>query len=444
VIWNAKCDEDKYLSTYARKNLPIGTYAPLDQTFSQFKDKELTPWLSECPSQILRNSAVNWYQTYQRFFKKLCRRPKRKKKSDRGSIHLTRELFRFEKGADGVTRLFIGTKTNNIGLLEFKAHRPYGIPNSIRIVKEAGKWFVSFSFETDEVASETEIPVFTTDQSKLDWLRSKDKEWLEANITGHDRGTVVPVHSPTEAFDFTPEQKKAKERAEKRGKGLQRKLSRQQKGSRRRQKTKERIAVQNAKKRNIRKDFCHKTSCKIVDGPALINVFENIKLANMVRRPKAKKDENGKYVKNGAAAKAALNKGLLEPGLGQIVEFTRYKSARAGKLLFLVAPHYTSQECACCGHVDADNRRTQALFECTACSHRDNADRNAGVVIGKRAVTLLIDPGTGLSDRGVLSTVADYRRGAADKTDMAISAVDASGEEASKKKPEASFHLEAA
>lgn len=442
VVWNAKCDEDKYLSTYARKYLPLRTFAPLDQTFSQFKDKELTPWLSECPSQILRNAAVNWYQTYQRFFKKLCGRPKRKKKSDRGSIHLTRELFRFERCADGVTRLFIGTKTNNIGYLKFKAHRKFGIPNSIRIVKDAGDWFVSFSFETDENPAATEIPAFANDEAKLDWLRSKGQEWLEANIVGHDRGSTIPVHSPTQAFDFTIQQKKAKERAEKRARRQQKRLSRQQKGSRRRQRTKERLAVHKAKQRNIRKDFCHKTSRAIVDGPALINVFENLKLKNMTRRPKAKKDENGKYVRNGAAAKAGLNKGLLEPGLGQIVEFTRYKSARAGKLLFLVAPNHTSQECACCGHVDADNRRTQAQFVCTACGHRDNADRNAGVVIGKRAVALLLHPGTGLSDRGVLSTIADTGRGAADKTDTAISAVDARGEEASREKPEEVFHLE--
>lgn len=167
VVWNAKCDEHKYLSTFARKHMPIGTYAPLDQSFSVFKDKELTPWLSDCPSQILRNEAVKWYQTYQRFFKKLGGRPVRKKKSDRGSIHLTRELFRFEKCADGVTRLFIGSKTNNIGYLSFKTHRKFGTPNSIRVVREAGDWFVSFSYETEDQPSRTEIPDFASPEAQF-------------------------------------------------------------------------------------------------------------------------------------------------------------------------------------------------------------------------------------------------------------------------------------
>ena len=42
-VWNAKCDEDRYLSAFARKYMPVGTYGPIDQKFSQYKDKELSP-----------------------------------------------------------------------------------------------------------------------------------------------------------------------------------------------------------------------------------------------------------------------------------------------------------------------------------------------------------------------------------------------------------------
>src|SRR6478609_69429 len=90
-IWNAKCDENRYYSTYARKYCSIGIHAPIDAKYSHFKDGELSPWLSECPSQILRNSASNWYETYQDFLKGRCGRPRRKKKTGDGSIYLTRE-----------------------------------------------------------------------------------------------------------------------------------------------------------------------------------------------------------------------------------------------------------------------------------------------------------------------------------------------------------------
>ena len=138
-VWNAKCDEHRYYSTYARKYCAVGTYAPVDQKTAQFKDKELSPWLYHCPSQILRNTGTNWYKTYQRFLKGLCGKPHKKRKTDKGSIYLTQELFRFDVCEDGVTRLFIGTKTNNIGYLSFKTHKPFNKPKSLYIRKEAGQ-----------------------------------------------------------------------------------------------------------------------------------------------------------------------------------------------------------------------------------------------------------------------------------------------------------------
>jgi putative transposase len=201
-----------------------------------------------------------------------------------------------------------------------------------------------------------------------------------------------------------------------------------------------------SRQRNIRKDFCHKTSRKIVDAQWLINVLENLKLGNMTKRAKPKQDAAGKYLPNGAAAKSGLNRVVLDAALGQLLEFVRYKSARAGKILLLVGAQYTSQECASCGHVDSDNRKTQAQFRCTSCGHADNADHNAAVVIARRAVDLILDPGTGLSARGLLSkgSSSDIGRGAEGKTKEVIVASDALGREASRKKQTAALLQEAA
>ncbi len=122
VIWNAKCEEENYLRTYARKYLPLRTFPPIDQTYSQYKT-DLTPWLKQCPSQILRNSCANWFKTYQRFLKGLCGRPKRKKKHKGMSIHLTQDVFKLEKKSSGNWELFLGTKKNNIGLVKVRFHR---------------------------------------------------------------------------------------------------------------------------------------------------------------------------------------------------------------------------------------------------------------------------------------------------------------------------------
>lgn len=428
-IWNAKCDEDRYLRTFARKYMPIGSYAA-DQTTSQFKSKELSSWLSECPSQILRNSAVNWFNTNKKFLKKECGRPRRKKKSDGGSIHLTKEVFRFQRCEDGVTRLFIGTKTNNIGFLSIKNHVPYGQPKSIYIKKHHGDYWVSFCYEDNLDESG-----LLSQEDNLMYLRGTSPKFLEKYTVGLDRGVVRPVQAGVKAFDLSLEQKQNKRGREWYLKRYQRRLAKQKKGSNRRYKTKKKIADCHKKIANIRKDFCHQTSRDIVDSlDNKIIVLEDLPTKNMTAKPKAKQTETGKWGKNGANAKAGLNRSILDKGWHQLECFIKYKSYRAGKAWFKVPAYQTSQECAACSHTHPNNRKSQDRFHCESCGHTDNADQNAAEVIKKRAIKLILDPGSGLSKRGVL--LAGNGRGAISKTRQA-KATCARGSEASKKKRKA-------
>lgn len=415
-IWNAKVDEERYYRTFARKYYPIGTYAPLDQKTSQFKSKELSPWLYQCPSQILRNSAVNWYQTYQKFMKGACGRPKRKPKTDKGSIYLTREVFHFDRCEDGNLRLFIGTKTNNIGYLSFKAHRKFEIPNSLYVRKERGQYTVSFCYENGK--NEVEL---SSNAEHLAFLQGSTKEYLEESVIGVDRGVAIPAHAGSMTFDFCDNQKKKMTKVDRYIKRLQRKLARQTKGSNRRNKTKHRIATHHAKKANIRNDFAHKTSRSLVDSQAKVIVFEALSTSRMTRKPKAKQNEQGRYVSNKAKQKAGLNKSILNVGWHIIETYTKYKAYQAGKAVFKISAPYTSQECAQCDHTHPDNRKSQELFVCGNCGNTDNADNNASLVIKKRAINLILDTGTVLSDDGVLRTQSDSGRGGNRKTSRAKS-----------------------
>jgi putative transposase len=416
VIWNAKVDEEKYYRTFARKYYPIGTYAPIDTKAAQFKSKELTPWLNKCPSQIIRNSATNWYHTYQKFMKGACGRPKRKPKTDRGSIYLTREVFRFDRCDDGVLRLFIGTKTNNIGYLSFKAHSKFKLPNSLYVRKEHGQYYVSFCYDNGK--SEDKL---SSNAEHLAFLQGSTKEYLEENVIGIDRGVTIPVHSGEAAFDFSDNQKKKMAKSERYIKRLQRKLARQTKGSNRRNKTKHRIATHHAKKANIRNDFAHKTSRSLVDSKAKVIVFEALRSSSMTRRPKAKQDETGRFISNKAKQKAGLNKSILNAGWHIIETYTKYKAYQAGKAVFKIPAPFTSQECAKCEYTHPDNRKSQELFVCGNCGHTDNADNNASLVIKKRAINLILDTGTVLSDDGVLRLKSDSGRGGSRKTSRAKS-----------------------
>jgi putative transposase len=53
-----------------------------------------------------------------------------------------------------------------------------------------------------------------------------------------------------------------------------------------------------------------------------------------------------------------------------------------------VDPRHTSQTCAQCGHVEAANRVSQAVFRCRRCGHAAHADTNAAVNILRAGLAL--------------------------------------------------------
>ena len=59
-----------------------------------------------------------------------------------------------------------------------------------------------------------------------------------------------------------------------------------------------------------------------------------------------------------------------------MLRFVAYKAAEAGRETIAVNPRHTSQTCAECGHVDAQNRDA-TVFCCRCCGHVAHADVNA-------------------------------------------------------------------
>jgi len=419
TIWNAKCQEHQYLNHYAKRFLPIGAYAPIDQSFSQYKSKELTPWLYDCPSQILRNSASNWYKTFKFFMKSICGKPTIKKRNEKGSIHLTREVFRLEKDSARTWKLFIGQKNNNIGYLRFKAHRKFQEPASIYIKKDHGDYFVSFCYEETR-CQEKQAGL----REHFDYLKTCPEELLQKICVGIDRGVKRPFQVGDKTYDFTSDAKKKKKGKDAYIRRMQKKLSKQKKCSNRRRKTKYQIARAQKKITHIRNDFCHKASRTIVDDKAKkVFVLEDLNTAQMTKR------KEGKPLRNCRRVKAGLTRSILDTCWNRFEVYLNYKALRARKAIFKVPPYQTSQECANCGHTHPGNRTKQDKFCCLSCGFTENADVNAARVIKKRAITYFLHSGTELSNKGVL---LDTGRGANGKT-SGTKVLPARGKETSKK-----------
>ena len=101
------------------------------------------------------------------------------------------------------------------------------------------------------------------------------------------------------------------------------------------------------------------------------------------------KPEKGKYSKRGNMKRAYWMK-------GRIFTYAKYKAWNEGILTSRVSPRNTSRECACChaliiryaqGMPEEGYTVGTPLMVCPTCGKRDNADRNASLVIGQRLIT---------------------------------------------------------
>ena len=389
-IYNAKVGEDRYYRAFQRKALALaGAFAPIDQEYARFKSREQTPWLYDVPSQVLRNGAVRWKQAYSRFFQKLGGRPTIQRRSGPQSVWLTNELFSFE-AVEGTTpeevsyRLSIGKGKFPVGVIAYTAHRPHKIPASITLTVDAGHWYVSFNIDDG-------LPLPTPQEIAAE-LATWPQAQLRASALGIDRGVAVPVYASTGMraglSEVQQQRLRKKERARSR---WQRRMARRAKGSSGRRKAAHRVARCHHYARNARLDFAHQTSYRLVEctGVRLL-VFEALRVKAMSARPKARKDESGRWLKNQASAKAGLNSRILASAWGKTLVFAQYKAQRRNKLVVPVPPHYSSQECSQCGHTHPENRPTQAEFVCQSCGFRTNADHNASLVIRDRGVALVL------------------------------------------------------
>jgi len=163
----------------------------------------------------------------------------------------------------------------------------------------------------------------------------------------------------------------------------QRDLARKKRGSARRRKAAARVAALHAKVRRQRCDHAHKTANALVAAYDVI-VHEDLRITHMTRSARGTIDNPGRNV----AAKSGLNRSILDAGWGVFLRVLAHKAESAGRELIAVEPRNTSRTCSRCGHCAAENRLTQAAFQCTACGHSAHADVNAAVNILRAGLAL--------------------------------------------------------
>ena len=270
-----------------------------------------------------------------------------------------------------------------LGWVRFRLSRP--LPGSLGMARitsdKTGRWHVSFPAPQPAVS---------------DAGRS-------GRSVGIDRGVATTIATSDGQMLRAPI---IRRRERKQLARWQASLARQHKGSRRRSRTKARIARVHQRVADRRRNWVEKTTTRLAANYEVVAV-EALSVRNMVRRPKPKPDPDnpGQFLPNGAAAKSGLNRSIYANCWGLIATRLAHKMSASGTELVAVPAQYSSQQCRRCGHTSPENRKSQAEFRCQACGHRDHADRNAAATILARATHPAPTPGPGATpvSTGVLA-----------------------------------------
>lgn len=347
LVWNLALDQRiNYWRQYQRitgHNLNyIAQARQLKELRAEFD------WIAAV-SQMAQARALKDLDTaFVRFFKGQGGFPKFKRKGQHDAFSFTGREIAVER----LNRRWGRVKLPKIGWVRLRWTR--SMPGSIReaaVVRTALGWQVSIGCMIDGEQSDN------------------------GKTVGIDRGVAVPLML-SDGTAYTLPGNIAD--LEKRHRKTQRVVARRKKGSVRWRKAVRRAAALKAKQARARKHWAHESTTDISRryGGAVI---EKLRTANMTSSASGTVSEPGVNV----AQKRGLNRAILNVGWHQIETMLAYKMARLVK----VNPAYSSQTCGVCGVVDSRSRKSQASFVCTACGHRDNADRNAAVVLLHRGST---------------------------------------------------------
>ena len=307
-------------------------------------------WLQSAPAHALQQSLLDLHKAFVNFYEKRAAFPQPQRKFAKESFRFPDpKQFRVDQG-NALLHL------PKMGKVRYRKSRSIeGKIQSLTISCKQDRWFVSLLTHRD-------IP---------DPLPA-------AGQVGVDRG-VVHFAALSNGNHQDRGEHHDLERLEARKRRYQRALSRKQgpvKGKRRAsnnwKKALRKVQKICTKIVNTRNDFLHKESRKLVNDNGFI-VFENLNIKGMTTSASGTRETPGK----GVAQKRGLNRSILEQGWGAFARMVEYKNAWNGGITCYVPAQYTSQTCAACGHVDRENRKTQADFHCLQCGYQDNADVNA-------------------------------------------------------------------
>jgi len=318
-----------------------------DMNLAITRVKELDPEFNEVHSQALQNVSDRISKAYKNFFRRV--------KEQRMGHKVKAGFPRYKKFLKTITypqsgfkfvtdkSLYIG-KVGNVPIVR---HRP--IVGTIKTMSvkwtRSGKWFVVFCCDLLE------------DPKIAEKLEVSKKEWNFKHEVGIDMGLEKFLATSDNGIVPNP---RFLTKATKQLVKLQRGLSRKAKGSKNRKKARLKLAREQERVANQRKDFHWKVAHYLIATYDLIAI-EGLNIKKLLK-------DN------------PLARNISDAGWGDFIRILGYLAGSAGILIVVVDPAGTSQECSRC-HAIVPKDLSVRIHRCPHCGLVLDRDINSARVI---------------------------------------------------------------
>lgn len=349
--------------------------------------KEVWVEYKDLPSHALQATLKRVDFAFQRWFKKLGKRPKFKSiRHYSGWTYPDTAGFKVE--SDGKNGYLILSK---IGKIQMRGQAKYwGNPTTCTIVCRQGKWYASITVEVLEQVLKAEV--------------------LPRGAVGIDLGCKSALsitdgenHHQIDAPKFLRNaeckiKRAAQEKRRKRAPNRNKRTT----ASRRYKKAQSKVSKLIRSVSNQRQNWVHQIAAEIVSSNSFV-AMEKLEVKNMTRKAK----KGGKRKKQ----KAGLNKSILDVGFGMLTNTIKYKVEQIGGVFIEVPTRKVkpSQTCPKCGN---KHKKTLDIrvHECLVCGYLQDRDIAAAEVMLYWAKGNLPGLGTSLVDADVTSSTSSTRK----------------------------------